>query len=295
MNIEDIQVKSFKYYSDSGVNNLGKKLIKIKCIDCGEIKEVRRDKFLCGSVSKCICHQLTAENMIGRRINDFIVYSKSVRNNRPAFLLKCIHCGELINVERYKIESNKGIPKCVCERYKGRIVNNHRCDSLIGTYLNDRHLYISEKVRMKDGRIGLKLVCTKCGKSFEASSYSVFNNQCGYCECDERYKWNTIEGTLKKYSKYVNTKINNLYIHSVYRDEKGVYRFICDCTCGAENISIMALRLSKGNIFSCPSCKRSFGESIIENYLNQVFQYQSLFRYLNLSHLVDHFHNIYMS
>lgn len=267
MNIEEIQVKSFKFHSYGGTNNLGKKLINVKCVDCGYIKEVRKDKFLCGSISKCVCKEFTLENMKDKRINDFIVVAESNRNNRPSFILKCIHCGELINVEKYKIVANKNIPKCICVRYKGRMSNNHRCDNLVGTYLTDRHLYVAEKIRMKDNRVGLKLVCTECGKSYETYSFNVLNNQYGYCECDDRYKWNTIDGAIRKYKKYINTKINNLYIKKVFRDKQGVYRFLCDCSCGSKNVSVMANRLVRGDIFSCSNCKRSFGESIIQQYL----------------------------
>ena len=62
LNIEEIQVKSFKFHSYGGTNNLGKKLINVKCVDCGYIKEVRKDKFLCGSISKCVCKEFTLEN-----------------------------------------------------------------------------------------------------------------------------------------------------------------------------------------------------------------------------------------
>lgn len=60
MELEEIQQKTFKFLKYNGSNNLGKKVIIVKCINCGFEKEVRKDKFLQGHISKCDCDEFNS-------------------------------------------------------------------------------------------------------------------------------------------------------------------------------------------------------------------------------------------
>ena len=74
------------------MNNLQKPLIEIECVDCGRTKEVRKDKFLSGSISDCICHQFIIENVKGMIIQNYEIIDECVKNNRPGFKVKCVLC-----------------------------------------------------------------------------------------------------------------------------------------------------------------------------------------------------------
>lgn len=169
---------------------------------------------------------------------------------------------------KYKLEKNKRLPTCICERYNDAKKDVHNCDSEIGKYIADKHLYVYKKVRMPSGRIGLRLLCSECGSYFDVDASIYTQGTYGYCECDDRYKHNKPEGAFRKYRKYIGKKINNFYIKDVIKEGQ-YYKFVCDCDCGSKDILVFAHRLIKGNIYSCSNCNKSFGESVIENYLRQ--------------------------
>ena len=264
-NIENyigMQVKSFIVLGVENVN--GRNMVVLQCSDCGDIKKVRKTRFLNNEFADCACKSQPFE--IGRKVNGFIVLGYTERYNRFAYVIGCTDCDRVYIVQKSQLENNRKLPKCICRGHKKKYRKVHKCDLLIGTFLEDRHLLITEKVRLDTGEIGVRLECTECGNTYDVDYRLITTGRYGFCSCDERYMRNKSEGAIKKYNELIGKTIGELFVKELHKDD--YYFYICDCSCGRKDVKIDAHRLYNGLCYACPECHLSFGGSVIKEYLD---------------------------
>lgn len=256
--------KSFIVENIENVN--GRNMLILRCLDCNAIKKVKKYNFRDSTFADCVCKSKPID--IGKEKFGFKVDGYTHRYNRFAYKISCTDCGKEYIVQKSELENGRNIPKCPCRGRPKRLRKSHKCDSLIGTILEDRNFLISEKIWLDSGPVGVRLKCLRCGKTFDVDYRLLLTDRYGFCSCDDRYMKNKTEGALNKYNKLIGKKIGELTIKDVFSENR-YYYFLCDCSCGNKNVKISAYRLLDGLCYACPDCHLSFGASVIKEVLKK--------------------------
>jgi len=257
-------VKGYKLISKEYINNKTK--VKIKHLVCGNIYEVRPDRWnqgdrcpKCNTGGGIVKHTLKEiQNSIQNLDNQYEILNKQYLNNKQKLTFLHKKCNKKFEMRFNDFQQGHRCPYCVGKNMKltqkefeKRILNTLGKDYLVlGDYIN-----ISTKIKIKH---------LKCGCIYEVAPNRVLYEK-QFDRCPNCFK--TIKKTTEIFKK------------EVYDLEKNEYQVLGEYKNAISKIKMKHLICNKEYYvrpndflqgYRCPYCKTSNGEKEINKILNKL-------------------------